>query len=122
MNADTRAETIRLRAASGRARLDVGRIALKGDRLSARGSVTGRAQGLVRFRFSYLDESGRPQVHLARARIQADGDWALKNNRVPAQLARCGGYLSVQFTGYFPRRIRGEVLAYQLNAGQTRTP
>ncbi len=98
------------------------RISLKGDRLSARGSVTRRASGVVRLRFSYLDESGRPQVHIARARIQDDGDWQLTSNRVPRQLARCGGYLSIQFTGYFPRRIRGEVLAYELNAGQTRTP
>jgi hypothetical protein len=41
---------------------------------------------------------------------------------VPAQLARCGGYLSILFTGYFERRIRGEMLAYQLDAGQTRRP
>jgi len=43
-------------------------------------------------------------------------------DQVPAQLAQCGGSLSIQFTGYFERRIRGEQLAYELNAGQTRTP
>jgi hypothetical protein len=41
---------------------------------------------------------------------------------VPPQLARCGGYLSILFTGYFERRVRGEMLAYQLDAGQTRRP
>jgi hypothetical protein len=41
---------------------------------------------------------------------------------VPAQLARCGGYLSIQFTGFSERRIRGEQLAYELDAGQTRRP
>jgi hypothetical protein len=32
------------------------------------------------------------------------------------------GLLSIQFTGFFERRIRGEQLAYELNAGQTRRP
>ncbi|MDQ3611612.1 MAG: VCBS repeat-containing protein [Actinomycetota bacterium] len=121
-DADTRPEFVRLRAASQRAELDVDEISLLGDRLSARGSVTDRAQGVVRLRFSYVDPDGSPQVHIARATIQGNGDWRLNNDQVPAQLARCGGYLSIQFTGYFPRRIRGEQLAYELNAGQTRTP
>ncbi len=77
----------------------------------------------MRLRYSYLDEAGRPQVHLGRARIQDDGDWVLgAGETVPPQLARCGGYLSILFTGYFERRIRGEMLAYELNAGQTRRP
>ncbi len=119
---DTRGQFVRLRAASQRAGLDVERISLQGDRFSARGSVTRRARGVVRFRYSYLDSLGREKVFTARAKIQGDGDWNLKNAQVPTQLARCGGYLSVQFTGYFPRRIRGEQLGYELNAGQTRTP
>jgi hypothetical protein len=113
---------VRLRAASQRAELDVEEISLTGDRLSAQGSVTSRAQGIVRLRYSYVDPDGSEQVHLARAEIQEDGDWALENDQVPVQLAHCGGYLSIQFTGYFERRIRGEQLAYELNAGQTRTP
>jgi hypothetical protein len=119
---DTQPDLVRLRAASGRAELEVEEISLIGDRLSATGSVTSRAQGIVRFRYSYLDEAGGPQVHEARAEIQDDGDWELEEDQVPQQLARCGGYLSIQFTGYFPRRIRGEQTAYQLNPGQTRRP
>ena len=119
---DTRPEFVRLRAASQRAELDVEEISLIGDRLSAKGSVTDRANGVVRFRFSYVDPDGTPNVHEARAKIKNNGDWKLNKDQVPAQLARCGGYLSIQFTGYFPQRIRGEQLAYQLNAGQTRRP
>ena len=119
---DTRPEFVRLRAASQRAELDVEEISLIGDRLSASGSVTDHAQGVVRLRFSYVDPDGTPNVHEARAKIKNNGDWKLNKDQVPAQLARCGGYLSIQFTGYFPRRIRGEQLAYQLNAGQTRRP
>jgi hypothetical protein len=113
---------LRLRAASQRAELAVEEISLVGDRLSAQGSVTSRARGIVRLRFSYVDAAGQPQVHLARATIQDGGDWELAGGAVPPQLARCGGYLSILFTGYFERRIRGEMLAYELNAGQTRRP
>jgi hypothetical protein len=121
-DADTRPELVRLRAASQRAELDVEKISLIGDRLSGQGSVTSRAEGVVRFQYSYVDPDGSPQVHEARAEIGDDGDWELENDQVPAQLAKCGGYLSIQFTGFFERRIRGEQLAYELNAGQTRNP
>ena len=121
-DADTRPELVRLRAASQRAELDVDEISLIGDRLSGQGSVTSRAEGVVRLRYSYVDPDGSPNVHLAQAEIDEDGDWELENDQVPSQLAQCGGYLSIQFTGYFERRIRGEQLAYELNAGQTRTP
>ncbi|MDQ3644301.1 MAG: hypothetical protein M3356_02175, partial [Actinomycetota bacterium] len=76
---DTRPEFVRLRAASQRAELDVEQISLIGDRLSARGSVTDRAEGVVRFRFSYVDPDGSPAVHIARATIQGNGDWRLNN-------------------------------------------
>jgi hypothetical protein len=121
-DADTRPEFVRLRAASQRAELEVEEISLLGDRLSAEGRVTDRAEGVVRLLFSYVAPDGSPQVHEARATIQGNGDWRLNNDRVPAQLAQCGGYLSIQFTGFFERRIRGEQLAYELNAGQTRRP
>jgi hypothetical protein len=121
-DADTRPEVVRLRAASKRAELDVEQISLLGDQLNAKGSVSSRAEGIVRFRYSYLDAEGKPTTHLARAKIQADGSWKLTNNQVPAQLAECGGNLSIQFTGYYPERIRGEQLAYELDADQTRRP
>jgi hypothetical protein len=121
-DADTRPEFVRLRAASQRAELDVEEISLIDDQLSAQGSVTSRAQGVIRLLYSYLDPDGTPNVHEARASIQNNGDWELEGDQVPAQLAQCGGYLSIQFTGYFERRIRGEQLAYELNAGQTRRP
>jgi predicted HAD superfamily phosphohydrolase YqeG len=64
---DTRPEFVRLRAASQKAQLAVEQIALIGDRLAARGSVTDKARGIVRLRFSYVDPDGPAQVHLARA-------------------------------------------------------
>jgi len=119
---DTRPEQVRLRVAPRRAQLDVDRLSLIDGRLSARGSVTRRARGIVRFRFSYIDTAGNPQISPARATIQKNGDWQLDNKAVPPRLARRGGYLSILFTGDFAQRIGGEMLAYQLNPGQTRTP
>jgi hypothetical protein len=121
-DADTRGQQVRLRAARRQAKLRVDRIALSGNRLSAEGRVTRLAEGIVRLRFSYLAEDGTPQMHLARARIQDDGGWGLADDQVPPQLARCGGYLSILFTGYFERRVRGEMLAYQLYPQSVRTP
>lgn len=121
-DADTRPQEVRLRAASRRADLRMGEIALTGGHLSARGSVTSRAEGIVRLRYSYLDTAGNPQLHLARTTIERDGRWELENEQVPAGLLRCGGYLSILFTGDFEQRVRGEMLAYQLDAGQTRRP
>jgi hypothetical protein len=88
-----RPEEVRLRAASQRAELDVEEISLIGDSLAARGSVTSRAEGIVRLSYSYLDEAGEPQAHLARATIDDDGDWDLEGDQVPSQLAQCGGYV-----------------------------
>lgn len=119
---DTRPQFVRLRAASQPAELDVEQISLIDDRLSAKGSVTDKAEGIVRFRYSYIEPDGSANVHEARAEIQDDGDFALEREEVPFQLAGCGGHLSIQFTGYFERRIGGELLAYDLNAGQTQRP
>lgn len=120
--ADTRPDEVRLRAASRGADLRVGEISLTDGRLFAEGSVARRAEGIVRLRYSYLDTEGNPQLHLARAAIRGDGRWALEDEQVPAGLLRCGGYLSILYTGDFEERVRGEMLAYQLDAGQTRRP
>jgi hypothetical protein len=60
---DTRPQFVRLRAAANRAELDVEEISLIGDRLSASGSVTDRAEGDVRLRFSARPAGRR---HVAR--------------------------------------------------------
>jgi len=121
-DANTRPEEVRLRAADRSPRLDVDRLSLVDGRLSARGSVSRRARGIVRFQYSYIDANGNPQIYPARARIRRDGKWRLSNDVVPPQVAKCGGYLSILFTGFFPEGFRGEQLAYQLNPGQVRRP
>jgi hypothetical protein len=119
---DTREEFVRLRAASQRAELDVQEISLIGDRLSAAGSVTSRAEGIVRFRYSYVDPDGRSRSMKRgpRSRTTVTGSWTMI--RCPPSWRSVVATCPIQFTGYFERRIRGEQLAYELNAGQTRRP
>jgi hypothetical protein len=118
---DTRPQEVRLRAASRRARLEIDELSLEGDRLSASGQIASGARGLVRVELSYLDAAGQPQLFKSNVKID-DGAWALESDKVPREVAERGGYVSMLFTGYFERRIRGEMVSYQLNPDQTRRP
>jgi hypothetical protein len=51
-----------------------------------------------------------------------DGEWSVEGVRVPSEIAQTGAYVSVLFTGYFERRIRGEMISYEIGPGQTRRP
>jgi hypothetical protein len=120
-NEVTRPQEVRLRAARNRADLEVGEISLQGDRLSASGEIASRARGVVRLELSYLDVQGRAQVFRTNVEID-DGEWSVDDVQVPAEIASNGAYVSVLFTGYFERRIRGEMISYQIEPGQTRRP
>lgn len=120
-NAVTRPQEVRLRAARNQADLEVDEISLQGDRLSAAGVLTDKAEGVVRLELSYLVVAGQPQVFKTNVKIE-DGRWSVENVQVPPEIAQTGAYVSVLFTGYFERRIRGEMVSYQILPGQTRRP
>jgi hypothetical protein len=120
-NGVTRPQEVRLRAARNRANLDVEEISLRGDRLSASGTITTRAAGVVRLELSYLDIQGTAQTFTTNAKID-DGEWSSHDVQVPAEIATNGAYLSALFTGYLERRIRGEMISYQIEPGGTRRP
>jgi hypothetical protein len=120
-NEVTRPQEVRLRAATNHADLKVQEISLQGDRLSASGEIASRARGVVRLELSYLDAQGAAQIFKTNVRI-AEGQWALADVRVPPEIAGNGAYVSALFTGYFERRIRGEMLSYQIEPGETRNP
>ncbi len=73
------------------------------------GTITKRARGVVRIRLEYTAGNGGVEFLNHTAKIH-DGDWSL-TRALPAAVAKSGGQLSVQFTGYQARRIRGEQLA-----------
>jgi len=117
-DADTRPQTLRLRAASGRARLGPGRPTLSsGGRLRARGTISSRARGVVRVNLSYVHQ-GTTHVVRRKARIE-NGRWRL-NARLAAEdvariRARTGTVQStIAFTGYLRERLRGEARAFQV--------
>lgn len=137
-DADTRPDEVRLRAASNPAKLKVHYMNNSNSHLVVDGSLTSKARGVVRFRYSYLDKQGQPQVHLAQTKVKSDGTWKLEyreentygkpskvfgaDAKLPSEAAECGGYLSILFTGYYEKGIRGEMLAYELDSYTTRYP
>ncbi|HWI08431.1 MAG TPA: S8 family serine peptidase [Solirubrobacteraceae bacterium] len=116
-NDRTRPQVVRLRAAVRSARLVVRRPRLEGGRLRARGTIALAARGVVRVQLDW-SRGGRPRSHALRARISG-GRWQLDEALradVRADIAARDGTLHsyVLFTGYGPRRIRGEMRSFQV--------
>jgi hypothetical protein len=102
-NRRVRPDGLRSRVAKGKARLRRTRSAIDaGGRLRLGGTISRRARGRVRVRM----ESGEERVLHYRTRIRR-GRWTL-SEQLPSKAARDGGDLSIQYTGHFGRRIRGE--------------
>jgi subtilisin-like proprotein convertase family protein len=104
------ADSVRLRAAAGKARL-VRKTSLieQSGRLRVSGTISSRARGVVSIRFGYVTAGGATEFLSYTTRIER-GRWSLAV-ALPAAAARAGGQLSIQYTGYEPLRIRGEQLA-----------
>jgi hypothetical protein len=116
-NAETQPQVVRLRAADGRAHLSASRPAITGDKLVDRGTVSPQARGVVRVQLQ-LYTSGRT-VTLERNATITDGKWSLDDALTAAEQAQIAGRQgtvesNILFTGYLPRRLRGEMLAYQV--------
>ncbi len=116
-NDRTRGQGVRLRAATGRAGLELARPSLRDGRLRAQGSISDRARGVVRVQLSWAT-GGQDQSLELNAPIR-DGRWAL-DEALPAgvtqQIADRDGTVHsyTLFTGYLPARMRGEMQAYQV--------
>jgi hypothetical protein len=116
-NDRTRGQGVRLRAATGRAGLELARPSLRDGRLRAQGSISDRARGVVRVQLSWAT-GGQDQSLELHAPIR-DGHWAL-DEALPAgviqQIADRDGTVHsyTLFTGYLPARMRGEMQAYQV--------
>ncbi|HWC25663.1 MAG TPA: S8 family serine peptidase [Solirubrobacteraceae bacterium] len=116
-NDRTRGQEVRLRAAARSAQLAARRPRLVGGRLVAEGTVSSRARGVVRVQLDW-SRDGRGRLHDVSARIR-DGRWRLALP-LPARVlddisARDGTLHSyVLFTGYGPRRIRGEMRSFEV--------
>lgn len=108
-----RSTEVRLRAASGKAQLKRGELSVEDGVLSAAGTVSTSARGVVRLQMTWDKPSGGVGEWEGRATIK-DGRWKVEEE-LPAE-ARGGGYLTMQFTGYMRRNMRGEQTAKQVLA------
>jgi len=116
---DTTAQTVRLRAASQPARLRVTRPVIAGGRLRASGSVVRQARGVVRVQVHYV--TGGERTTLTFGAPIRNGRWSLNERLSQAVLdaiARRSATVHsyTLFTGYQPRRIRGEMRSLQILA------
>ncbi|MDQ3768339.1 MAG: hypothetical protein M3370_02515, partial [Actinomycetota bacterium] len=114
---DTRPQALRLRAANGRARLDLDRPTLQDGRLRAKGTITSRATGVVRVSISYV-HAGQAFTIERKASID-DGRWSLDAPLPEADRARIAArtgtvHSTTAFTGHFEKRIRGEAQSFQV--------
>ncbi len=108
-NERVRSDVVRLRAASAKAVLRRGVTRIdEQQRLLVAGTTSSRAVGVVRIRLGYAMADGSTRFLHHSAMIRR-GRWSVAETLPTA--ARAGGQLSIQFTGYEPRAMRGEQLA-----------
>jgi hypothetical protein len=114
---DTSPQEVRLRAASQPADLELDRPVIQDGRLKAQGTISDRARGIVRLQLQYVVDGQTETVRL-RADID-DGRWEIDealSAQVRDAIARRSGSVHsyTLFTGYFERRIRGEMESFQV--------
>jgi hypothetical protein len=114
---DTRPQEVRLRAASQPANLELERPVIDDGRIRAEGTVSDRARGVVRLQVQYVVDGETRELAL-RGEID-DGEWEIDeelSQKVLGEIARRTGSVHsyTLFTGYFERRIRGEMQSYQI--------
>lgn len=118
-DADTQPQKVRLRAAQRHAALDAGRPQISDSgRLTAEGSISRRARGVVRVQVLYDTPGGDTETLHYRARIHDGGyrlDEQLSATLRAAVAARRGTVHSYTlFTGYLPEHMRGEMASFQV--------
>ncbi|MCP9491948.1 MAG: hypothetical protein MSC31_19045 [Solirubrobacteraceae bacterium MAG38_C4-C5] len=114
---DTRPQEVRLRAASQQAKLELDRPVIEDGRLKADGTISGRARGIVRLQLQYVVDGDTETIEL-RGEID-DGRWEIDealSEEARDEIARRSGTVHsyTLFTGYFERRIRGEMQSFQV--------
>nr|MBA3328086.1 hypothetical protein [Solirubrobacterales bacterium] len=116
---DTRAQEVRLRAGPNASGLrTVARPKIDGGRLRARGTTARGARGVVRVSIDWDAADGTTRTLERTASIE-NGAWSL-SSPLPADVresiaARRGTVHSYTlFTGYLPRRMRGEMLSLEV--------
>jgi len=116
-DADTRPQTVRLRAANRKAELRLSRPTIASGRLRASGRISARAAGVVRVQMEYVS-GGQTRTRQFNARI-GNGRWSLNqalSQTIRDEIAQRSGTVHsyTLFTGYLPARMRGEMRSFQI--------
>ncbi len=110
---DVRSDEVRLRAATGRARLRRTASAIAEGQLGITGTISTRARGVVRIRLEYVDGATLEQKSFKIPVV--GGRWSLLGPLPPG--AADGVQLSIQYTGNERGPIRGEQTSKQVLPG-----
>jgi len=116
-NSATRPQVVRLRAADGHADLSTTRPTYVSGVLADKGTISAAAHGVVRVQLQYYSGGATTTIEFKAA--IANGAWSLNRTLTAAQqaaiAARSGTLHSyILFTGYLPRKLRGEMDSYQV--------
>ncbi len=112
-NARTRPDKVRLRAARNPALLQRKTARIVNGRLQVSGKITPRARGgVVRVRMDYVRPDGSLRSLNYKAPISR-GAWRM-NEKLPAEAAKAGGHLSIQYTGVQLGRIGGQATSKEV--------
>ena len=119
-DADTRPQQVRLRGAANKARLTVVRPKIVNGRVQASGTVSKSARGVVRLQLEWENPNCEFRITKYRGRI-SNGKWSINEALTDAQKTEIANRRGVVhsytlFTGYLPKRIRGEMRSYQVLA------
>ena len=119
-DADTQPQEVRLRAAAQQAKLVAARPRITNGRLVAGGTINRLARGVVRLQLLF-DPAGEPTKQLEFTAPIRNGAYRFNvplSAAVRAGIATRAGVVHsyTLFTGYFPRRIRGEMRSYEVLA------
>lgn len=110
-NAAVSPDSARLRAADGKSLLVRRVTSIVNGKLAVEGTVVSTARGVVRVRLGYNRADGSTAFLSWNAPIKS-GTWKLAQ-ALPAEAAG-GGQLSIEFTGYEARGLRGEQTAKEV--------
>ena len=116
-DADTRPQTVRLRAANVRAELNAQRPTISNGHLLASGTINAAARGVVRVQLEYY--AGGRTTTLEKYAPISNGRWSLDYALAPAEQAAINARLGtvhsyILFTGYLRAKMRGEMQSYEV--------